>query len=191
MRAGFGQAMSRRRSEHHGRFADEPALQIPMAHRADGGAPRRSVRRAGARFGSRTSARGRKDSPQDRCGGIGAVAPASRALAAGAMTPMRSVPMIPCSACFTRCSACEAAWRTDRLSSTNILPACVRRTTRLERSKSCTPNSVSKRLDLHAQRRLGDVQTARRPGEAEFFSHGHEIPEMTQFHTIDIVKRIE
>jgi hypothetical protein len=42
------------------------------------------------------------------------------------------------------------------------------------------------RLDLHAQGRLGDVEAARGAGEAQLFSHSHEIPEMAQFHMIDM-----
>ncbi len=37
-------------------------------------------------------------------------------------------------------------------------------------------------LDLRAQRRRGDIQPRRRPGEMQLFGHGHEVSEMSKLH---------
>src|SRR3981189_195200 len=37
-------------------------------------------------------------------------------------------------------------------------------------------------LDLRAQRRRGDIQPRRRPGEMQRFGHGHEASEMSKLH---------
>ena len=93
--------------------------------------------------------------------------------------------LVPRAARCTRRRVASAAASSGTASSSSCLPAGVRLTERRSRSRSFVAELLLERLDLPAQRGLGDVQRFGRAPEVQLLGDGDEPADLDQIEVCD------